>query len=267
MGDNFHDLAGHCFPEVWYTGGMAKHTLNANALYQALYNGHLRKVINAVKAGSDLHPELPINLGGGGWKKQRLSPISMIWRWDWKGKPKTCLEALDTLLKAGADPNMPDDLGRRGLVLLLYIHGSQTPIDAMERLFEAKTDPLLSSFTTQGRSDANAMELCVLGWMPTQAQAIVKACPQAATTPSGPQEAPPLARLAANANGWTEEGGLQMTRLLLEHGASEDHRFIQQSPRALGWIAKTRAILMEERLAKGLPSPNASAPARSSPRF
>lgn len=231
-------------------------------LHDALYRGSARKIINAVKAGTPLHPELPNNLTSE--RGARLSPISMIWRWDWEAKEKLCLEALGALLEGGADPNMPCDSGRTGLVMALYVQERRFPVEAVNMLLEAGADPAVPSSVGAQRTQRNALGQCMLANLPDHAVTILQKHPGAAVMDVGDGLGKPLEVLVNNAMGWTKEEGVEMIKALIHHGANIDSKKIKTGGVA-PWVSLARTQMDQESLDEILPE--AQAPGRAGPRL
>ena len=224
---------------------------------EALASGSTAKILRAVKEKLPMHPELPKNMGGS--FQSRLSPLACVWRWPWGRRPERCFQALQALLAAGADPNLPDPQGRRPLHLLLWLVDDLPP-EAAKALLAAGADPCRESLSAPGKNPLTALNLCILHDRVPQAHWILDAETRAArhdTHVTGRMS--PLVCLAYNHQTWGEQDGFRLVERLLELGADPDvinaqGRPVQDfSPRVSEWIKHAQACMRKRELNTALP--------------
>lgn len=191
-----------------------KHLFLVPEFASALERGAVVKLLKAVKAGQELHPHLPVNLSA---RQARLSPLAHAYQWPWERKPEACMALLTALLENGADPNLPDDMGRRPLLLLLWL-GRDAPKKAVQALIQGGADPCLKSNSAPGTVKMDALHACLLKFRHDALPWILEAAPAAAIS----SDPPLLLTLAWNNSTLDDHECQQVVDLLLQAGANPD---------------------------------------------
>lgn len=133
--------------------------MNKHEFKDALDRGekvHLDKLLRAVKTGQELHPLF--NEGRG---YEPLSPLAYAFKWNWEKHGQKCLDLMQALLEAGADPNLPDYKGRRPLHLLVWL-GVSCPPEVYTLMIKHGADPTQISMGDPNSSEMSVLELAAL---------------------------------------------------------------------------------------------------------
>lgn len=232
----------------------------------ALYEGDTDTIIRAARGGTPMHPPI-LSISGEGipGKEYALSPLLLIRKWNWN-EPKSCLEALGALLDAGADPNFPDDLGRRPLPVSLNTLARSLPIQALQMFLDAGADPGLSSFLTDGRSPSTALLECVSAQLEEHAMIILDAFPESAKV--GKDLRPPLDLLDDTIGWWKKDAAQRVATRLIQCGADKDIDIESLKAPLKEWARKAIADTTASRMDQSIPSiPETSHPSRVAPRL